>query len=77
MQKQEKERFSEKFKTTMLTLVVSAFGFVAALSWNDAIKSSIETLIPPANSVVYKFLAAIIATTIAVAATYFISKISK
>jgi len=77
MQKQEKERFSEKFKTTMLTLVVSAFGFVAALSWNDAIKSSIETLIPPADSVAYKFLAAIIATAIAVAATYFVSKLQR
>ena len=77
MQKQEKERFSEKFKTTMLTLVVSAFGFVAALSWNDAIKSSIETLIPPADSVAYQFLAAIIATAIAVAATYFVSKLQR
>ncbi|HLE07692.1 MAG TPA: DUF5654 family protein [archaeon] len=77
MQKLEKEKFSEKFKTTLITLVISAFGFVAALSWNDAIKSGIETLLPPENSIGYKFLAAIVATAIAVSVVYFISKFQK
>ncbi len=73
----EKEKFSEKFRATLLTLVASAFGFVAALFWNDAIRAGIETLLPPEQSVIYKFTAAIFATAIAVAAVYLISKFSK
>ncbi len=70
-------KFSEKFRATLLTLVASAFGFVAALFWNDAIRAGIETLLPPAQSLSYKFTAAIFATAISVIVIYLLSKYSK
>ena len=32
-----------EFRKQLVTLIVSSFGFVAALFWRDAIKSMIET----------------------------------
>jgi len=57
----------------MSVLITTAFGLVAALSWNDAIKTAIDVLIPE-RTVAYKFYTAIIITLFSVIVTYFISK---
>ena len=69
----EISKFSKVFKDNLVTLLISAFGLVAALSWNDAIKTAIDVLIPE-RTVAYKFYTAIIITLFSVIVTYFISK---
>lgn len=61
-------------KGVIITLVVSAFGFVAALFWRDAIKAFIEELIPEGQGLAYQFGVAVLVTVIAVIAIYFVTK---
>lgn len=57
----------------MSALITAAFGLVAALAWNDAIKSGIESLGLTAYG---PWLYAIIVTVIAVIATVWIGRIA-
>jgi len=61
-------------KGTILTLIISAFGFVAALFWRDAIQDAIAKLVPEGEGLVYSFGAAIIVTIIAVVVIFVMSK---
>jgi hypothetical protein len=70
----EVSKFTKAFKENFITLIVSALGLVAALSWNDAIKTAIATLFPESD-LLYKFYVAVVVTTIAVIITYFLSRI--
>lgn len=54
-------------------LITAAFGLVAALAWNDAIKSAIESLGLTAYG---PWLYAIVVTVIAVVATIWIGRIA-
>jgi len=54
-------------------LMTAAFGLVAALAWNDAIKSAIESLGLTAYG---PWLYAILVTIIAVVATIYIGRIA-
>jgi hypothetical protein len=71
----EVSKFTKAFRENFATLIISALGLVAALSWNDAIKSAIDTLFPSVGNVIYKFYVAITVTIISVVITYFISKL--
>ena len=66
-----------EFKDKFITLITAAFGFVAALSWNEAIKSFIQTVIPVQDQWPYLMLNALIITLIAVIVIFFISRISR
>jgi hypothetical protein len=66
---------TKRFRENFITLIISAFGLVSALSWNDAIKSAIATLFPDNSGLVYKFYVALAVTIIAVLMTYFLSRI--
>jgi hypothetical protein len=70
----EVSKFTKAFKENFITLIVSALGLVAALSWNDAIKTAIATLFPESD-LLYKFYVAVVVTTMAVIITYFLSRI--
>lgn len=53
-----------------LTYIVAAFGLVAGLAWNEAIKSLIEYLFPLSqNTLLAKFIYAIVVTLLVVIAT--------
>jgi Flp pilus assembly pilin Flp len=71
----EVSKFTKAFRENFATLIISALGLVAALSWNDAIKTMIDTLFPSTGNLIYKFYVAIIVTIISVVITYFISKV--
>lgn len=71
------KELKQKFRTSIATLMLSAFGFVAALSWNDAIKSTIDTLLPQEKTLIYKFVSAVAITAFAVIATFLISRMLK
>ena len=50
--------------------IVAAFGLVAALAWNDAIKSLIEYVFPNKdNSILLKFIYAIVLTIVIIILT--------
>lgn len=61
----------------IVSLIVAAFGFVAALFWRDAIKALIDELIPVGQGMLYQFTAAIVVTIIAVIVIYIMAKINK
>ncbi len=54
----------------------AAFGLVAALAWNDAIKSLIEQFSPIEKStVIIKFIYAVLITIIVVITSYYLTKL--
>lgn len=57
-------------KAVMVSLIISSFGFVAALFWRDAIQELIDSIVPEGQGLLYSFGAAIMVTIIAVAAIY-------
>lgn len=65
-----------EFKKQLSVLITSALGFVAALTWNEAIKSAIESFVPPAQSWMFKILNAIIITLIITGILFVILRLS-
>ena len=66
-----------KFKERTITLILGGFGLVAALAWNEAIKSLFETLFPETNALIGKFIYAIIITFVVVILSLQLRKVSK
>jgi hypothetical protein len=71
----EVKNFTKTFGDSFTTFIMSALGVVAALCWNDAIKTSIDTLFPDKSNLMYKFYVAVVVTVIAVVITYLLSKL--
>lgn len=74
----EKKSFKKELLEQMLTLSTAAFGLVAALAWNEAIKTFVDQYIQPYfpdTAVYYKFFYAVIVTVLAVIITYQLSNI--
>lgn len=63
----------------MTTAIMAAFGFVIALSWNDAIQTTVgdalNNLNIAGNTFYYKILAAVIVTIICVVGITIVAKI--
>lgn len=59
---------------TISTLVTVAFGLIAALAWNDAIKAIIATLIPKGNGITGLLIYAVLITIIAVVVTLIVAR---
>ncbi|HHT18202.1 MAG TPA: hypothetical protein GXZ72_01360 [Methanobacterium sp.] len=59
---------------TIATLLTTAFGLIAALAWNEAIKSLITTFVGKGSDLIGLFIYAIIITIIAVVATLLIAR---
>jgi hypothetical protein len=75
--KNEVEKVKREFKEKTLTLILGGFGVVAALAWNEAIKSLFETLLPKSSALIGKFIYAIIVTGIVVFVSYLLQKVSE
>lgn len=57
--------------------LLAAFGFVAGLAWNEAIKSLIDTLFPVGqNTILAKFTYAILATLIVVIVSGYLTRLA-
>ncbi len=72
------------FLATLTTLLTSAFGFVAALAWNDAIQTLLDKAIPIDRDgqhgwtlVIFAFGYALLITIIVVAAIYYLTRLNK
>lgn len=77
MQKNEsKEKIRDEIKQKIAGYIAAAFGLVAGLAWNDAIKSLIEYLFPiEKNTLMIKFSYAILISAVVVVATIYIARI--
>lgn len=74
----EERSFRKELLEQMLTLSTASFGLVAALAWNEAIKSFVDQYIQPYfpdTAIYYKFFYALLITILAVFITYQLSQI--
>lgn len=62
-------------KSLVITMILSALGFLVALTWRDAIQQSIDLFIPKGEGLYYTYLAAIVITITAVVITFVLIKI--
>ena len=67
----EKEMsLAESVRTRTIQYITAAFGLIAGLAWNDAVRSLIELTFPKAsNTVTAKFIYALILTALLVLVT--------
>lgn len=82
MSSEEKERRSAGFKKEIrartIGYMVAAFGLVAGLAWNEAIKALIDSLFPLSkDSLPAKFIYAIIITIVVVIVSIYLVKFSE
>jgi len=70
----EEQAKAMDIKGVILTLIISSFGFVAALFWRDAVKDLIAEFVPEGQGLVYSFGAAILVTIIVVVVIFIVSK---
>ena len=54
----------EVVKEKMLTLILGAFGLVAALAWNDAIQTLFKIIFPQSQGLIEKLSYAVLVTII-------------
>ncbi len=71
----ELQEFRRVFKDNFVTLIVSAFGVVAALSWNEALKEAIFVFFPEKGNLIVKGYTAIAITIFSIFVTYLLSKL--
>ena len=64
--KAEKEELKKEVSNKITALITAAFGLVAALAWNDTIKTLFVTLFGTADNVWAMLIYAVIVTIIAV-----------
>ena len=75
--KNEIKKINEEIKEKTLTFILGGFGLVAALAWNEAIKSLFETFFPKESALIGKFIYAIIVTIIVAVVSSQLTKISQ
>ena len=74
---EEIKKTEKEFREKTVTLILGGFGLVAALAWNEAIKSLFETLFEKSNELIGKFVYAIIVTIVVVIVSLQLKKISE
>ncbi len=73
---QRSTRLERAFLRRVFDLATAAFGLVAALAWNDAIKALIQSYIPVGSTLFAQMIYAVILTILAVIITLQIGAIS-
>ncbi|WP_305513165.1 DUF5654 family protein [Methanobrevibacter sp. V14] len=61
---------------TILTLITTAFAFVAGLAWNEAIQKLIESVIGAGDALPSLFTYAIVVTIVAVIITILLARVA-
>lgn len=76
--KGEPSKIRKEMRERTFSYLVAAFGLVAGLAWNEAVRSLIDYLLPSsANTVLAKFIYAILITIIVVTFTVYLEKLFK
>ncbi|MCX6785854.1 MAG: DUF5654 family protein [Candidatus Komeilibacteria bacterium] len=74
----EKQKLSIEVKEKIIGYILAAFGLVAGLAWNDAIKSLIEKIFPATGSgLIAKFAYAVLITLIIIIISFNLTKLIK
>lgn len=69
--------FQKEYFKTVSTMAIAGFSLVAALAWNELIKTIIDRYIAPGSSVISHIVYAVVVTTIVVAVTMWLGSIAK
>lgn len=72
--KEQVDQVKGQVLETVATLMTTAFGLIAALAWNEAIKAIILELLPKGSGITGLLIYAVVITIIAVVATILIAK---
>lgn len=73
--KEESQKIQTEVRKQILSYMVGAFGMIAGLAWNEAIKSLIEYIFPMSrNTWLAKLVYAVIITIIIVSVTIVVTK---
>ena len=73
--KEEQAKISKEVKERTISYIMAAFGLVAGLAWNEAIKDLIDQIFPRSGSgVLIKFTYAIVVTVFIVFITIYLVK---
>jgi len=75
--KKEVEQTKKAFRERLITLVMGGFSLVAALAWNEAIKSLVDTYFKESSGLIGKFVYALIITAVVVIVSIRLEKISE
>lgn len=77
--KNESEKLRSEARERLLGYIVGAFGLIAGLAWNDAVKALIEYIFPSSgtHTLLAKFVYALIITFIVVVVTVYITRLFK
>lgn len=65
------------FVKTFITMITTAFGFVAALAWNETIKNMVDRFISPGSTTISLLIYALSVTILAVLVTYWLGLIEE
>ncbi len=69
------EEMKSQVSETIATLMTTAFGLIAALAWNEAIKAVILAYFPPQSGITGLLIYAVLITILAVVATLLIARV--
>jgi len=76
--KKKTERIEREVKEKLVTYLGAAFGFVAGLAWNDAVKALIDHLFPvEQDGILAKFIYAFFVTLVLVLVTIILQRIMR
>jgi uncharacterized membrane protein len=75
--KELQKEFESEFNGRLIAFITTAFGVVAALFWQTAIKDTIAAFIPVEGIWAYEILVAFLVTFLAVFIIFFIPKLFK
>lgn len=70
------KRFRHEYLKTISTMAIAGFSLVAALAWNELIKSIIDRYISPGSSVLSHLIYAVAVTTIVVLVTMYLGGVA-
>ncbi|CDG64710.1 MAG: hypothetical protein PWQ15_1703 [Methanobacterium sp.] len=72
--KEQAQEVKGQVLQTIATLITTAFGLIAALAWNEAIKAIIAQFLPQGSDLMGLLVYAVLITIIAVVATIIIGR---
>lgn len=76
--RQTSAELSREVREKVVGYIVAAFGLVAGLAWNDAVKAAIETIFPAQESSLWvRFGYAIFISVVVVIVSLYLVKITK
>lgn len=76
--KKESNTIRGEAKEKVVGYIVAAFGLVAGLAWNEAVRSLIETVFPQQeNNLTAKFIYAIVISVIVVIVSLYLVRLTK